>query len=399
MKLINLRRSSSDENAAAQDQDGIFAVGGDSYGSVVTLSKARRHWRIKAIGNHTINVMSPVTLAREDGSDSDGNDIPAVFAASSPFLSQQWAADLLIEANAFGILEKPDSRRTQRIQYAHPAYVTILHWRGVLQGYEIAQQLTQTGIARNVGGGAGLNIVERRLSGSRGEYAPEDVIHIKNGLDPYYGELLGDNRLRYILGMLQTDDELNSYTLDLVRNAASTSMIMQPKGTQGFNMIKQYGRQLREALRRHRRGGIAIIPAEVDIVTNVKNPRDLQFDSLHRIPESAIASVLNINPVLVKWMTGTERMTYNNVAEMKTYEQQELVYPLASIIEDGINDRFFGSEFQERIVMTVPKLWTLDDLVRLREAGLHEAAAEVAGTLGLPYSGGVEPQEGEESNG
>ena len=62
------------------------------------------------------------------------------------------------------------------------------------------------------------------------------------------------------------------------------------------------------------------------------------------------------------------------------------MFPLAKVLQRGLNDFFLRSGETSDIIVRMPKLYSLQDLVDLDEAGLYEAAAEVAESLGLPYN-------------
>ena len=344
--------------------DGVIISSEETYYDPYTVAKARRYWRVQAINNHIVNLFGIVEVLNE----------PEVLKNSSVFIIPQWAADLQIDCNAFGVLVG-DS-----VKYVAPSAMTVvISHEGVLLGYEVEAKRdyhTATPVARR-------NYVKP----GKNSYLPEEVIHLKNGIDPVYGELMGDNKIRSVLEMIDMDAKLNNYTLDIIKNVASNSFILMPaKESEGrIAELKAAAAKMRVALTRVARGGIALMPERMEAVNVGKNPRDLQFSDLHKDPESAIASTFNVEPVRLKWRTGSEAMTYSNVEQARIGEQQELVYPLAKILERGIDRAMERLGMTGGIELQLPKLWTAEHLVAMQEVGLFAAAEEVAGSLGLPY--------------
>ena len=361
------------------------------------VASARRYWRVQAINSHIVNVLGAAELTAGDG--DSGREILQVFENSASDLLPQWGADLQIDANAFGRLEEVKGAigNAALVRYIAPQTISVMIWgppgREQVVGYELTPRYggleTYTSVP----------VINRPFTGGPNQYPPEEIIHLKNGLDPRYGELLGDNKLRDILEIISIDAELTYYTRDIVRNVASNSFILQPaaRDEQGLRMEELRGvlQSAQRALTRLARGGIAMLPGRVDAINVGKNPRDLQFSDLHKDTESAIASAFNVEPILLKWRLGSEHATYSNVREARQEEQENLVFPLAKVLERGINDYFGRRGAAGEVQVRVPKLWTLEQLIALHDAGLDEAANEVADALGLPYpelSGGGQPR-------
>lgn len=360
-------------------------VSAEEYYDPFRVAPARRYWRVQAINSHIVNSMgaAELTADRDDGA----ADALAIFGASSPHLLPQWAADLQIDSNCFGVLEQARDGSLERpglVRYVAPQAVTVMIWRDQLVGYELTPKF------HGVQAYTTEPVVERPYTGGPKQFLPSEVIHIKAGLDPRYGELMGDNKLRDILEVIRIDAELTHYTLDIVRNVATNSFILMPGVGDNVNLGAEDQQsvleRMRRALTRVARGGVALMPNRVEAIEIGKNPRDLQFSDLHKDTESAIASTFNVQPILLKWRLGQEHATYSNVQQARQDEQETLIYPLAKVMERGINDFFARRGATGEVQIQVPKLWTLEQLIALDEAGLYEAAAEVADALGLPYN-------------
>ena len=135
------------------------------------------------------------------------------------------------------------------------------------------------------------------------------------------------------------------------------------------------------------RGGIGLLPRRVEKIETNKPASDLQFDGIHKDPESAIASGLGVSPILMKWRVGSEHMTYSNLEQARQEEQQELIFPLAQLIERAIN-KFFA-ELPD-IEITVPRLWTIEQLALMQMHGAYDTAQQIAESLGLAYTAPIE---------
>lgn len=374
-------------NRAEGERDGFrtlaeVVVSADDYYDPFRVAPARRYWRVQAINSHIVGTLGAAALTSESGAD----EILNAFAASSPHLLPQWGADLQIDSNAFGVIEPIEGSSSEAIliRYVAPQAISVMIWQGNLAGYELTPRYN------GVQAYTTEPVMERPYTGGARQYRPDEVIHIKNGLDPRYGELMGDNKLRDILEVIRIDAELTHYTLDIVRNVATNSFILMPGVGDNVNLGSEDQQtvleKMRRALTRVARGGVALMPNRVEALEIGKNPRDLQFSDLHKDTESAFASTFNVWPILLKWRVGAEHATYSNVREARQDEQESLIYPLAKVLERGINDFFARRGAAGEVQVQVPKLWTLEQLIALDEAGFDEAAAEVAEALGLPYT-------------
>ena len=253
-------------------------------------AQARRYWRVQAINSHIVNTLGAAELRADEGG---GESILRVFENSSEHLLPQWGADLQIDGNAFGRLEFAGGRGADPfgaalVRYVAPQAISVMIWDGQLVGYELTPRFNGEQAYTTA------PVLVRPFSGAPNQFPPEEIIHLKNGLDPRFGELLGDNKLRDVLDMVRFDAQLTRYSLDVVRNVASNSFILQPAARDEMGIrieeLRRVASRLRAALTSVARGGIALLPGRVEAINVGKNPRDLQFADLHKDPESAIAS-------------------------------------------------------------------------------------------------------------
>ena len=141
---------------------------------------------MQAVNKRIVNLMRAAKM--------DDGPVKEIFDESSDDLIPQWAADLQIDCNAFGILDRfSDDGAPMRIKYVAPQSISVLVWRGKLEGYEIEE------LYRGERTHTSTPIKEQRFTGAPRQFPPEDVIHLKSGLDPRYGELMGDNALRELV--------------------------------------------------------------------------------------------------------------------------------------------------------------------------------------------------------
>ena len=369
--MRNILRRSSDQPQVTDD--GVLIFSDLEYYDPFRTASARSYWRIQAINSHIVNLFGSAEIENE----------PEWMEESSAFLIPQWAADLQIDCNAFGVAVRGSSGEILVVQYVSPGSMTVvINEFGQLVCYEVEgkyqgkQTFTSLPIKRGV------------YSGKENQFLPEEVIHLKNGLDPHYGELMGDNKLRSVLDMIRMDAELNKFTLDIIKNVAANSfLLMPPKDSDSrAEAMKAAAAKIRTMLTRVNRGGAGILPENMEVKDVGKNPRDLQFSDLHKDPESAIASSFNVEPIRMKWRVGSEQSTYSNVEQARINEQQELVFPLAKLLEDGINRWMRRNDINSQpITISIPKLWTIEQFWELHGRGLFEAAEVVAEALSLPY--------------
>jgi HK97 family phage portal protein len=161
------------------------------------------------------------------------------------------------------------------------------------------------------------------------EVAKEDMIHFKyltDGLTPEkgYGGLQAAAR------DIDTDNEMGSYTFSLLRNNAVPPVVITM--AEGEIVDEDVATRLRQSwkdrLGGNNRGLPAFLEAGMEVKTLGSDLNSAAYDSMRSIPESRIAAVLRVPPILAGLKVGLDSGTYSNYAEARAAFTEDTLSPL-----------------------------------------------------------------------
>ena len=313
----------------------------------------------------------------------------------TPPVRGRWAADLVLLGNAFAIKEgEMESQMTTRLRYMNPFFITthivVRDGKFVIDGYTVDEPLyAMTRSALSFGWG-GLISRAPIQPGRAGHYTPDQVLHIRNEPDDYYGELYGLIPLRYAQEQLTLDHEQTTYTKTVLHNIGVTSGLVTPKGG-GRVPPTGDGRSLAsiigDAIRAARRGQMAWINSDVEVKPLGTKPADLMLDRLHQGPESRVAALLGVPVALLQLLVALERSQFRHLPTLREYEAEFLILPMLNVIAHALTKQV-AREFiatgevtfdQSALRVLEPDLdQAVARLVTLASAGLISEAAVLA---------------------
>lgn len=155
---------------------------------------------------------------------------------------------------------------------------------------------------------------------------PADIIHLRMGIDDR-DHRLGMSPLRRLLRSISTDTEADKFTDALLMNYAVPGLVVTTKDK---HLTFDESQQIKDGLRRNfgsdNRGNIALLNNEAEVKQFGFSPRDLDLISLHKHPETRIAAVLDVPPILANLGSGLDAMTYSNFEQArKKFTQTKMV--------------------------------------------------------------------------
>lgn len=214
-----------------------------------------------------------------------------------------------------------------------------------------------------------------RVDGSDLYFPPEDIIHFRNGIDPY-NVRKGLAPLRAVLREICTDNEVATFSAALVRNfgipGAIVSLKEAPRGqTEAPGYVAPGGVSVsvrdklktwwREEFTGDGRGGVLVSTLPLDVTNPGFKPSEMLLDKMRTIPETRVASALRIPPVVVGFQAGLERSTYSNMAEAREAAFQNCIVPM---------HRTFASTLDQEAEMLAPGeevAWDYSEVRALQE--------------------------------
>ena len=188
---------------------------------------------------------------------------------------------------------------------------------------------------------------EYRPAGSLVRLEPDDLVHLRYGLDPD-DPRRGRSPLKSVLREVFTDDEAANFTAQLLRNSGVPGIVVSPKDSSELSpedvaATKAY---LADAHTGDRRGEPLVMSGPTNVEQFGFSPSQLDLKSLRRIPEERITGVLGIPAIVAGLGAGLDRSTFANFAEAREAAYQENIIPAQRIIGEELRFQLL-SDFEE----------------------------------------------------
>lgn len=168
------------------------------------------------------------------------------------------------------------------------------------------------------------------VDGQEFHLKPEDVIHLRNGIDPH-NTRMGLSDIASALREIYTDNEAANFSALLMKNSGVPPFALIPKtditGLKQDDVARLQNSFMRK-ISGDERGKPAVSTRAFDIVKTGFSPDELNLSKLRRLPEETIASLTGIPAVVLQFGAGLERSTYSNYAEAREAAYESVIVPL-----------------------------------------------------------------------
>lgn len=162
---------------------------------------------------------------------------------------------------------------------------------------------------------------------------PEDVIHLRNGIDPN-NPTLGLSSLKILLRELYTDVEASEFTAMLLKNAGVMGVVISPKDAGGSMMLP--GEKPEDAKKRYketwagtRRGEPFVAAGPLDVNYVGVDAAKLDLARLREIPEERVTGLLGIPAAVAGLGTGLQQTKVGaTMSEMRAMAYEDCIIPM-----------------------------------------------------------------------
>ena len=193
---------------------------------------------------------------------------------------------------------------------------------------------------------------------------PEDVVHIKYGLDPD-DQRLGLGPLGSVIREMATDDQAANFTATLMRNSAVPGMMMTPEKGVTFDQQTRDEAKSRwnQSFGGDRQGGLMVASGAMKVTPVGIDPDKLDLGRIRQLPEERICAVLGIQPAVLGLGTGLENTKVGaTMKEMREQAWENLLIPLGTMIAEQIDDQLLDDFNSEQVAaFDLRKVRTLQD--------------------------------------
>ena len=185
---------------------------------------------------------------------------------------------------------------------------------------------------------------EYKQKGNTLEIPPEDMIHLRERIDPR-NHRRGLSPLRSVMVEILGDAAASQMAAALVKNTGVPSVVISPKNDlamtsdEAENIAEVFGRRFGGE---NRGRPLVISGGEVDIQTLSFSPKDLEIGKLRYINEERISAVLGVPAILGGLGSGLERATFSNVKELREFFTEQKLIPMWN---------HFANEFTKQLLL------------------------------------------------
>jgi len=183
---------------------------------------------------------------------------------------------------------------------------------------------------------------------------PDQVIHFRDGVDPYY-DRLGLAALKSLLREVCTDNSAAGFTAAIMRNMGVIGYAISPanpEDTFGDKVDRdEMAKSFQERFLGEGRGKVLVNSRGVKVDKIGMSPEELALDRIMKIPESRICAAMRLPAMVVGLAVGSEQRTFANYAEARRAAYEDGIIPMQKEIAATINRRLMpllGDPLRER---------------------------------------------------
>lgn len=324
-------------------------------GVQVSRRSALDHHLLRTIHNHIISLVAAVPFGLDEADRTPtaaGQRALMLVEQMGPLTRGAMGADLRMLGQAMaikyrggleaGYLNDPvgGMREIERLIYVSPLDVTthvVDTGAGLqLQGYTVGGNTYAAG--RSTGGGlAPGGVSETPLTGrGRGEYLPQDFVHIKGIPDPRYLGFYGLDLTPAALRLVQTDIEQTDYTQTTIHNAGTGPVITAANDEVDVEDVRRYRDEIVRDVTGAQRGKPAVVPYGLNLNPVGLSPRDMLLDSLYKLPEARLAALYGLSATMIGWLVGLENSPWSHLEQAREAEAEEVTTAVCKALEIGL---------------------------------------------------------------
>ncbi len=152
-----------------------------------------------------------------------------------------------------------------------------------------------------------ISCYEYETNGERSVLLPEDVVHLRHGIDPR-NPRLGLAPIAPALSEVFTDDEAARFVATILGNAGVPGMVISPASDDALiDDIDEVKREVESRTTGEHRGRPLVMKARTDVKPFGFSPSDIDLTAVRNISEERICALLGIPAAVVGFGTGLEQ--------------------------------------------------------------------------------------------
>lgn len=233
-------------------------------------------------------------------------------------LMQQIVTNLMVDGNCY--IEKLRGVQSGKVQALEVIPCTAVTVRSVsdagniLSHYEVA---TNKGVKK---------------------IAPDDMIHIIDGVDPNV-PIMGMSPFKALAREVSTDLQIARYQEAILRAPSFKGLL----GSKGVPLTDDQGRLVADQLRRQgggeNAGGVVYVGTDITFQKTSLTPDEMALDQIPTWVEERISAVLGIPAVVLGLGAGLTRATFANFKEAREAAVEAYLIPMWTLVADALTNQ------------------------------------------------------------
>lgn len=175
---------------------------------------------------------------------------------------------------------------------------------------------------------------EYRPVGAKIDVDPEDVIHLRWGLDPQNNRE-GLSPLKSVLREIFTDDEAANYSASLLKNMGVAGLFIVPRDG-SVNLSREAAEVMKDKFKERftgdRRGEPFVSNMPLDIQNISFSPSEMNLRDVRTIPEERVCAALGVPAIVAGLGAGLSRSTFSNMSEAREMAYENGIIPVQRLI-------------------------------------------------------------------
>ena len=233
-----------------------------------------------------------------------------------------FTTDYALHGNAYAEILRAGDGSVSELRYIAPAWVTPMAAAGSLEPayYRVAPP----------------RVLVREL-------APEDVLHVTQGIDPT-NPMLGLSPFKALTNDIQVDSQTGKILEKFLSNGALMSLILSPKVGDGISFDQETAKAASDDLSQRFSGDLVGKPlvagTPYDVHTTIGDFQKLAMKDIRHQAEERVAATIGIPAAVVGYGAGLETTKVGaTLRVMQASAWENAVLPSVNALLDGVNEQ------------------------------------------------------------
>jgi HK97 family phage portal protein len=195
---------------------------------------------------------------------------------------------------------------------------------------------------------------KNELAGEPVKLKVEDVIHIRQGIDPN-DHRRGHAPLKSILRELVGDEAAGQYASALLTNLAVPGVVLSPRNDAMGGPTREEAEAIASSYKQKfggaNRGAPMVLSGAMSVEVVSFSPDQMKLQELRRLPEERVSAVLGVPAILAGLGAGLDAATYNNTAELREFFTEQKLVPLWKTVSNELTHQLLIPDFGDSQMM------------------------------------------------